>query len=211
MSPAPSSVARDVDAGWRNAHNLSAPKVEVIVADASEQIRRFRWAIDARARSQTLLLALYQVSLQGPTEGRKTELFSLLVGVAFSLWRAAFLTIEPTRDWKGALSDAEKLLSALLKTNTLAPLTEMNLQGWTGGYYLNNAKLRLAEASRRLAEQLEESPADVAKIAGISLLGTDPLETWTLFCDEAERLASRHLGCVVHGTDGSTSVDASEK
>jgi hypothetical protein len=39
-------------------------------------------------------------------------------------------------------------------------------------------------------------PKDLARVEKILLLGTNPLNTWTLFCAEAEQLA-RQLGCNV--------------
>jgi hypothetical protein len=162
----------------------------------SEEIKRLAWAIAARERSQRLLLALYDFGQQNSelTERPKTEVFSLLVGVAFSLWRAAFLTDMPTREWPEALRDARKLLKTVLSTNAIGFSTEHNLQGWMGGYYLQNVKLRLQDAQRRQIESGQARPEDFARVEGISLMGTDPHQTWMLFCEEAERLA-RQLGC----------------
>lgn len=160
---------------------------------------RVAWAIDARARSQRLLLALYAFGEQRgfrsadeafDHDDQETQLFSLLVGVAFSLWRAAFLADMPTRTWPEALRDAHLLLDKVLSTNAIAFGTEHDLQGWTGGFYLNNAKLRLVEALRRQVPLGTASAADVARVE-VSLLGTDPHDTWRLFCEEAERLAQQ--------------------
>jgi hypothetical protein len=58
--------------------------------------------------------------------------FSLLVGVAFSLWRAAFLAEMPTRKWPQALGDAQQILKTVLSTNTIAFTTEHKHQGVDG-------------------------------------------------------------------------------
>lgn len=157
-------------------------------------IERLAWAIEARESSQRLLLALYEFGQQidDSTERPKTEIFSLLVGVAFSLWRGAFLTDKPTREWPNVLRNAQELLQKALSTNAIAFGTEHELQGWTGGYYLTNAKLRLQEA-------LQARPEDLARVK-ISLLGTDPHVTWTLFYEEAERLAQQ-IGCRIHSRE----------
>jgi hypothetical protein len=165
----------------------------------SEPIRteRLNWAIEARARSQRLLLALYTFGEQrgyGSPDSAEAGVFSTLVGVAFSLWRAAFLADVPTRTWPEALRDAQELLSTVLATNAVTFGTEHKLQGWTAGYYLRNAKLRLQEAVEGRGESGQANAADIERVKGISLMGTDPHETWTLFCAEAERLA-RQLGC----------------
>jgi hypothetical protein len=163
---------------------------------------RLQWAIDARARSQRLLLALYQfgedrnfgsASNEFASPLPETALFSLLVGIAFSLWRAAFLAEMPTRVWPEALRNAQTLLSRVLETNAIAFGTEHDLQGWTGGYYLNNAKLRLLEALRDQVASSRATDADVKRV-DVSLLETNPHDTWKLFCAEAERLANQ-LGC----------------
>ena len=78
--------------------------------------------------------------------------------------------------------------------NLLAFGTEHTLQGWTAGYYLKNAKLRLEEALQRRVDSRHASAEDVARVTAIVLMGTDPHETWRQFCDEAERLA-RQIGC----------------
>jgi hypothetical protein len=155
-------------------------------------VERLAWAIRARERSQMLLLALYefgQCKGYGSPESREAWVFSILVGVAFALWRAAFLADASTRTWPEALEDAQALLKAVLRTNTVGFGTEHNLQGWTAGHYLKNAKLRLVEAFRLLVEAGRAHPQDVERIEGISLMGTDPHDTWTLVCDQAERLA----------------------
>jgi hypothetical protein len=160
----------------------------------SEEIKRLDWAIAARERSQKLLLALYEFG-QHESERPKTEVFSLLVGVAFSLWRAAFLADAPTRTWPEALADAQEFLKTVLRTNAIAFNTEHTRQGWTGGYYLNNAKLRLEEVLRRQMESGQTHAAeDLTRIRNISLLGTDPHDTWTRFCEAAEQLAQQ-IGC----------------
>lgn len=153
---------------------------------------RLNWAIGARERSQRLLLALYAFGEQksyGSPDSPQAREFSTLAAIAFSLWRAAFLADAHTRKWPEALEDAQKFLKTVLRTNAIAFGTEHALQGWTAGYYLKNAKLRLQEIL-----QGHDSAEDVARVEGISLMGTDPHDTWTLFCVEAEQLAQQ-LGC----------------
>lgn len=152
---------------------------------------RIGWAIGARERSQRLLLALYRCGetrrddLPDTREGRA---FLTLVGIAFSLWRAAFLADAPTRDFRQALGDAQTLLGAVLSTNTVAFGTEHHLQGWTGGFYLNNAKLRLEAVLTLAVEAGRATDADVQRVASISLFGTNPHDTWSRLCEEAERI-----------------------
>jgi hypothetical protein len=163
-------------------------------------IERLEWAIGARERSQRLLLALYEFGGQkgyGSPESTEASVFSILVGVAFSLWRAAFLADALTRTWPEALDDAQKLLKTVLRTNTISFGTEHSLQGWTAGHYLKNAKLRLQEALQLLIGSGRADAEDVARVGGISLMGTDPHDTWTLLRAEAEQLAQQ-IGCRLH-------------
>jgi hypothetical protein len=158
----------------------------------STSVDRLEWAIAARARSQRLLLALWEWKADGRGKP-EIDLFSTLVGVAFSLWRAAFLTSMPTRTREEAHDDAHGLLESLLSTNSILFGQEHKLQGWTGGYYLNNAKLRLIEIYGRAGIGSRD---DAKRVDDIKLIDTDPLQTWTQFCDEAEALAGT-LGCNV--------------
>lgn len=162
------------------------------------EIKNLHWAIEARARSQRLLLALYEfvgerdsVSLGASEE---SKVFGSLVGVAFSLWRAAFLADMPTRTWEQALEDTQELLAAVLTTNTIAFTTEYKLQGWTGGFYLTNARLRLESALGFRVKSGHATAEDVDRVRAVTLFGTDPRETWKILCLEAEALA-RAIGC----------------
>lgn len=151
-----------------------------------------KWAIEARARSQRLLLALYsngQYRDADPLANPDARVFSLLAGIAFSLWRAAFLADAPTRTGTQALAHAYDLLGEVLKSNTIAFSTDQRLQGWTGGYYLNNAKLRLVEAFT-----IQLRAAEAEQVRSMSLYDADPRNLWNDFCERAEELA-RTLGC----------------
>ncbi len=148
---------------------------------------RIEWAIGARARSQRLLLGLYEFGIDerfGPHDSRNAKVFSSLVACAFCLWRAAFLTDAPTRQWSESLDDARGLLKEVLTTNAVAFSTEHRLQGWTAGFYLTNVILRLKGLPH----------VNVKRVAAISLMGTNPHETWTELCDETEKVAEK-IGC----------------
>jgi hypothetical protein len=139
------------------------------------------------------MLALYAFGKQqgyGSPESSEGKVFSVISAVAFSLWRAAFLADAATREWPQVLCDAQELLETVLATNAVAFATEHKLQGWTAGYYLKNAKLRLPEALTFQNARAE----DIARVEAISLMGTDPHDAWKLLCTEAEQIA-RRLGC----------------
>jgi len=159
---------------------------------------RSTWSLDARTRSQRLLMALYDLARSGgvsPTSPRGESL-SLLLGVAFSLWRAVSLADTPNRRWPDALENSQAFLDAMASTKTIGLGLEYQLQEWASGYYLNNAKLRFEEILRRQTRAGEAMPEDSARMANLSRLDAEPHEIWTLYCHEAERLA-RRLGCAI--------------
>jgi hypothetical protein len=159
---------------------------------------RSTWSLEARARSQRLLMALYDLARSGGASATSSrgEILSLLLGVAFSLWRAVSLADTPNRRWPDALESSQSFLDAMASTKTIGLGLEYQLQEWASGYYLNNAKLRFEEIRRRQMENGEASREDSARMGNLTPLDAAPHETWTLFCLEAERLA-RQLGCAI--------------
>jgi hypothetical protein len=117
----------------------------------------FEWLVKARCENQSQLLRLYRFSETGKNEkllqedSKKQDLFALLVGAAFSLWRAAFLS-DTTRQWPATSSAAKELLKILLEDNAVPYGKDRSTKEWMGGYYLNNAVFRLLEARAILHE-----------------------------------------------------------
>ena len=66
-----------------------------------------------------------------------------LVGIAFSLWRAVFLS-DLTGEVVDQLADAEKFLESLIAHNTVLYQTDFANREWSFGYYLDNALYRLS-------------------------------------------------------------------
>jgi hypothetical protein len=108
---------------------------------------------------------------------------------------ASLLAEAPTRTGTQALADAYDLLSDVLRSNAIAFSADQRLQGWTGGYYLNNAKLRLAE-TLAIHGRVDEA----ARVRALSLYGADPRQLWDRFCELAEDVA-RTIGCVIDPND----------
>lgn len=93
-------------------------------------------------------------------------MFGLLVGAAFSLWRAAFL-VDAERDWPKILEKAETFLEAVVEDNTINYLQDKNTRNWTVGYYLNNARYRLGRVLSKFANNADYGPiADIAAFQG---------------------------------------------
>ena len=165
---------------------------------------RGQWAIDARTSSQRLMLALYKFGrargyevVAGPREDPAdldSSVYALMVSVSFSLWRVAFLTEMRPRTWPEALRDAQELLENVLRSNAVPFTSEQNLQGWTGGYFLNNARLRLRDILDREALANRVGREEFEAVTAIELVRENPTETWNRLYEIAERVLERLTG-----------------
>ncbi len=150
-------------------------------------LEHYAWLVRARARNQELLLRLYQFSrlnedaIQRNATGRLV--FGWLVGAAFSLWRAAFLG-DVRRSWPDILSDANGILEILVQDNAVNYQQDRKTRAWMAGYYLNNARFRIARTRDSLAgsnENIDLSQLDSLDARGIADL--DPKEVWEILHD----------------------------
>jgi hypothetical protein len=123
-----------------------------------------------------------------------SSVYALLVSVSFSLWRVAFLTEMRPRTWPEALRDAQELLENVLKNNAVLFTTEQHLQGWTGGYYLNNARLRLRDVLDREVLAQRVGREELEAVTAIELVRENPTETWNRLFEIAERVLGRLTG-----------------
>jgi hypothetical protein len=147
-------------------------------------LSQFEWAIPRRAKSQELMLRLYQYLGRNPqleTDADSRRTFGLLVGAGFSLWRAVCLA-QPDRDWggnRGILSGAADLLEKVLETNAVLFGDEKRIEGWSVGYYLNNAYFRLDSAIQRLPEaQMSPALSTFAQQRARGITSDSPHEIW---------------------------------
>jgi hypothetical protein len=109
--------------------------------------------------------------------------FSLLVGASFSLWRAAFLS-DIERSWENVIDKGTDLLRTVLVTNAVPFSTDRHVRDWMMGYYLSNARYRLAEAIERLSiPQDSEALVPFRKLHPHGILDTDqiPTDIWDAF------------------------------
>lgn len=143
--------------------------------------------IERRRKNQdSLANLLISVSKKKADQNWKSEdhkrLFAYLVGSAYSLWRAAFLT-DAKRKWAEILEDAEKLLLRLIRDNAVAYPQERETREWMSGYYLNNARFRLLRANELLNKLLpnRKDPIPIKNLLGLNKKGTTnqvPPLTW---------------------------------
>jgi hypothetical protein len=106
------------------------------------------WLVEQRSENQALLLDLCTFGREKSQQLVQSEsartIFHLLVGAAFSLWRAVFLAERET-DPKVLLDQSQTFLETLVADNAIGYYQDKKMQAWSAGYYLNNAYFRLAE------------------------------------------------------------------
>jgi hypothetical protein len=106
-----------------------------------------RWLVDRRNKIQSCLLQLYERIERTAVEPDKQHslILQLLLGAAFSLWRAVFLA-GSGRELNAVDSHAKEFLQTLIKDNAINYPQDQKTRSWSVGYYLNNAHLRLQVA-----------------------------------------------------------------
>lgn len=157
----------------------------------------YEWAIPQRTKSQEFLLEIYKYLQSNPTietDATSRAVFALLVGAGFSLWRAVFLA-QPQREWegpKGIIQGAKDLLSKVLENNAILYGDEKKIEGWSVGYYLNNAYYRIDSAIQRLSDH--DKVEALNKVDALSkflhqkqrgITSDSPRVVWDIACDAA--------------------------
>jgi hypothetical protein len=146
-----------------------------------------RWLVLHRSNIQNLLLELHfflqeqRKALDADADLR--SIFGLLVGSAFSLWRAVFLAESP-RDWQTIMDNADVFLKKLIRDNTILYQDDKN--AWSIGYYLNNARYRLYRILEKMPDEQLHKLIDKIKSTGVDEVSAR--NAWQLSY-EAARLA----------------------
>jgi hypothetical protein len=109
------------------------------------------WLVESRSKNQSASLKIYLVTKdnadQIAADWSLTNIAQSLAAVAFSLWRAVFLSdVTPTMFDTGA--DAQAFLGNLILHNMVAYPQDRNTRDWTFVYYVNNAMYRLEAISK---------------------------------------------------------------
>ena len=108
------------------------------------------WLIGERTRVQisaSKLLDLIQNNadrFSGDTNAENVA--GLMIGAAFSLWRAVFLAPKrPTANIE-MIGQGSRFLEKFLRDNSISYGDEKKNRQWSFGYYLNSARFRLLDA-----------------------------------------------------------------
>jgi hypothetical protein len=100
------------------------------------------WLVQHRTANQSTAAKLYRLFREyRPIIGESpfANEAQLLVSVAFSLWRSAFLS-DKTGRLSDAVKDAEWFLGEMLLTNAIAFVQDKKAKDWTFNYYIGSAR-----------------------------------------------------------------------
>jgi hypothetical protein len=112
-------------------------------------VEHLAWAIDQRAKIQHTLLALFEYVRDAPPDdpwSEKEEAIDDLIAVAFSLWRAVFLTEQPRTD-QSRREAQRQFLATVISTNAITFGDDRRNSPWSLGFYLANAQQRVSHAA----------------------------------------------------------------
>jgi hypothetical protein len=131
------------------------------------------WSIDARRGIQSAILNLARCQTNALRAGDNAERFSELSGIAFSLWRAAFLSSMGSRPRLGERTSSDvpqnggkevsssqtdhaaELLRVIVASNAVGFADDRRTQYWMGQYYIDNAGYRADHYIERWGPQTE--------------------------------------------------------
>jgi hypothetical protein len=109
-------------------------------------LQGMEWMVAARNEIQSLMFRLRNRWDEMGSEHTTTRRAAL--GVAFSLWRAAFLLVE--KEQTQSPEDTERLdpiarqfLERVIRTNAIGFGDDLQFRRWTGVYYVENAVRRI--------------------------------------------------------------------
>lgn len=112
-------------------------------------LRHLAWLIDSRGKNNATSLKLLSLFESYPSKIYRephSPRAQNLVAVAFSLWRAAFLT-----DTEGKIEQkaghAENFLRKMLTDNAISFAQDIQWREWSVNYYISDARARLVQMS----------------------------------------------------------------
>ena len=156
------------------------------------------WLIDRRSKTLYHLVAIKKhMDLYKRDVEEDWSRFSLFVGVGFSLWRAVFLT-DPKEFRKNDVTHASKFLDFIIHDQIVNYPQDRDARGWSAGFYLNNAILRLHKLSvemprlpKKISEQMNRywsenvAKANPRKVFDWCLVAS--LETFSFYNSKGSR------------------------
>ncbi|HUJ03563.1 MAG TPA: hypothetical protein VLW75_08005 [Rhizomicrobium sp.] len=119
--------------------------------------KHLSWLVKSRADNQALSLKLLKLLREHERRLGDVDVLGydgavvgqMLVSIAFSLWRAAFLA---DRDPNSGCTHAIEFLEKLILDNTINYTQDRNARDWTWAFYMSNAIHHLDELEKVLED-----------------------------------------------------------
>jgi hypothetical protein len=149
-----------------------------IELEGEEKLPKFpsivAWQIDRRYRIQRIMFALHTfLTTEESLHSEQNDAWYpmvRMVGIAFSLWRAAFLT-HTTGAKKAVYKNMVDYLDKVIKHNSIAFTDDYNMSDQAAPYYTGNARYRLERMYK-----FDESLLQIPSVAAIHQLLADKRE-----------------------------------
>jgi hypothetical protein len=147
----------------------------------------WRWLVDSRCKNQKVTLELYLAIKNNSVSINKDIRFAYLAqelaAVAFSLWRAVFLS-DVSEDVERQMIHVEDFLKALISTNAIAFQQDRVSREWAFPYYLKNARNRLLDIVR-------QGPFEMLNLNDIDIPARSAKEDWTIAHEALSKAVAR--------------------
>lgn len=118
--------------------------------DRSES--HLKWLVENRSANQRATLELFAALTQNESIISSNAVYAQvsleLSGIAFSLWRAVFLS-DLTEETEEQMVDVKAFLGALISNNSIGYPQDRSAKEWTFTYYLTDARFRLQSLASR--------------------------------------------------------------
>jgi hypothetical protein len=171
----------------------SKKRFSELADDTEKNLAILKDIVDRRAEVQKFSFALLKaLKRAGPIEKLPKSDFhvsQLLIGCAFSLWRAAFL-LDASRDPSAMGRKAVEFLEKFVTDNMITFQNDCTMKEWAVGYYLNNAKYRLQRVPQL---GYEDTRGDLPEFVP----NVEPAKLWDscfkVLCNQFSHFASRNL------------------
>jgi hypothetical protein len=152
--------------------------------DRSES--HLKWLVENRSANQRATLELFMTLTQNESVIGSNVVYAQLslelAGIAFSLWRAVFLS-DLTGETEEQIVDVTAFLGTLISNNSIGYPQDRSAREWTFTYYLSDARFRL--------QSLASRPPAIIDLSDVEQEAGSAKEDW--------EIAQRALEKAIHG------------
>jgi len=129
------------------------------VADIEFLERLTKWRNSAQLILFSLLRLVSNKKSKIRDDDKHSAIFQLLVGTAFSLWRAVFLADRPFA-FPEAAEAAQAFLEKVVSDNAIGYMDEKKSGPWTAGFYESHIQYRLYHLHKMYGKDLRVAELD---------------------------------------------------